>query len=213
MTISTKLPGSVQRDPETRGLRVAVFSRENPGCGPRRRCTSAGASQAARALPGWIMCRRRMELPAGVWTARADSSGQPMDRRAGARRLHRFSCRVPAIAEEPEPVQLTWLGWCAKLLLNLFKPNLLVSVARPQWPGPKVLHLTELAAASARFWSWSLRAHEAEGTRRQIHSIPRGAAMDQQRQQKEADIDGAKTAGGAEPGGASAWHLKTQESG
>ena len=77
----------------------------------------------------------------------------------------------------------------------------------------KVLHLTELAAASARFWSWSLRAHEEEGTRQQIHGIPRGAAMDQQRQQKEADIDGAKTAGGAEPGGASAWHLKTQESG
>ena len=52
-----------------------------------------------------------------------------------------FSCRVPAIAEEPEPVQLTWLGWCAKLLLNLFKPNLLVLVARPQWPGPKIIFM------------------------------------------------------------------------
>ena len=67
------------------------------------------------------------------------------------------------------------------------------------WFSPKVLHLTELAAASARFWSWSLLAHEAEGTRRQIHGRPRGVAVDQQRQQKDAVIDGAKQLAGRSP--------------
>ena len=137
MTISTRLPGSVRRDPETRGLRVAVFPGVNPGCGPCRRCTSAGASQAARARPGRTTCRRRADLPAVVWTAKVPF---PLSLHLGGqdRRLpwspglvraadgstgrssspSPFSCRVPATAEALEPVQRTWPGWDVQLSIK-----------------------------------------------------------------------------------------------